>query len=203
MSKRGGIFGLFKKDEPEFSEEEKAQRDYALQKEKEDGYTDSSESEEEPGQPVSEEIVEFCQSKLDELLNQSKLFGQAEVIRAENETISLDIINPEDPGRVIGKDGSTLNAFQTLLRAFVYNKFNTPLRIFVDSGEYKKKKIGSLQEKAKRIAKKVKQTGKAYDLEPMNAQERRSIHILFENDTTISTFSAGEGRERHVIISKK
>ena len=34
MSKRGGLFGLFKKDEPEFSEEEKAQRDYALQKKK-------------------------------------------------------------------------------------------------------------------------------------------------------------------------
>ena len=111
-----------------------------LFKRKRRGFTDSSENEEAAGQPVSEEIVEFCQSKLDELLNQSKLFGQTIVVRAENETISLDIINPEDPGRVIGKDGSTLNAFQTLLRAFVYNKFNTPLRIFVDSGEYKKKK---------------------------------------------------------------
>ena len=36
MSKKGGLFGFFKKDEPEFSEEEKFQRDYALQKEKEE-----------------------------------------------------------------------------------------------------------------------------------------------------------------------
>ena len=41
----------------------------------------------------------------------------------------------------------------------------------------------------------MKQTGKAYDLEPMNAQERRSIHLLFENDGSIDTFSAGEGEK--------
>ena len=142
MSKKGGLFGLFRKDEPEFTEEEKHQRDYALQKEKESNTSDTSTEvkEKNPGVPIDEEIVTFCQTKLDEILNQSQLFGQAEVIRAEDDVISLDIINSEDPGRVIGKDGATLNAFQTLLRAFVYNKFDTPIRIYVDSGNYKKKK---------------------------------------------------------------
>jgi predicted RNA-binding protein Jag len=37
----------------------------------------------------------------------------------------------------------------------------------------------------------------------MNAVDRRTIHVLFENHNDIITQSEGEGDERHIVLMKR
>ena len=54
---------------------------------------------------------------------------------------------------------------------------------------------------AERAAEKVVKTGANFNLEPMNAAERRIIHSTLQNYPGVTTFSEGEEPERHVVIA--
>ena len=152
-----GFFGFFRgNSKTTFTEEEQQQRAYALEKEKEEKKSGSKaakqkvsapkvtvveQEEREPGPGVSEELASFCLSKLKELLTAANLEGDVTISRNSDNTLILDISDSDDLGRTIGKSGATLDAFQTLVRAFAYRKFETPFRLSIDAGDYKKKKI--------------------------------------------------------------
>ena len=54
-----------------------------------------------------------------------------------------------------------------------------------------------------KTAARVKKTGKAFKLEPMNPYERRIIHSALQEDTDVDTFSEGEEPFRRVVIELK
>ena len=210
MSK--GFFSFFKNPKDTLSEEDKQQRSYAMEKEKEassapavdPNYTsvvDSAPVDEQP--PVSDEMVTFCIEKLNELLSLSELGGVATVHRNSNNTLILDIVDSADLGRTIGKSGATLDALQVLVRTFTYRQFNTPFRLSIDAGEYKKKKEVSFNEKVRDAEQRVLSHNQSVELDPMNAFDRRNVHVMFENHPDIMTASVGSGPSRRVLLEPR
>ena len=53
------------------------------------------------------------------------------------------------------------------------------------------------------MAEKVKRTGKPATIDPMNAHDRRIVHIALKDDSGVRTQSVGEGYYRKLIIFPK
>lgn len=105
---------------------------------------------------------------------------------------------------LIGKRGQTLEAIQYIIERIV-NKDRKEDRvgIRVDVEGYLEKRRISLQRLAVKMAEKVKRTGKAATIEPMNAYDRRTVHIALKNESMVRTQSKGEGFLRKLVIFPK
>ena len=93
----------------------------------------------------------------------------------EENTMNVDL-SGEDMGVLIGKRGQTLDSLQ-YLASLVANKGEEEyVRVKVDTENYRQRRKDTLENLAKNIASKVRRTGRAVVLEPMNPYERRVIH---------------------------
>ncbi len=104
---------------------------------------------------------------------------------------------------LIGKDGKTLNAMQTLVRQSVKNNTGMNIKINLDVSNYKLKKMKNIERLVRQIAKEVKDTKLNVSLEPMNSYERRLVHTIISEYPELETESTGEGKDRHVTIKYK
>ncbi|MGB5284685.1 MAG: KH domain-containing protein [Polyangiales bacterium] len=146
------------------------------------------------GDGKAEEAAEI----LEELINLMDLDVRVD-IRSDAERIELDVTG-EDSGRVIGKKGATLDALQFLINKMV-NRFPEARRhVIVDSGDYRERHDDGLVSMAKRQADRAVNEGKVVTLQPMNARDRRVVHMSLAKFEGVSTMSQGEGMRRRIQI---
>ncbi|MBT5954502.1 KH domain-containing protein [bacterium] len=195
-----GIFGFFKSFQQPFSKEDDEQRNYALGKEKESDAPKSPAFE--ANSQISEEVFDFCQDKLSEILDLAGFKGTVKFLKCDGDKLYLGIENVDDIGRIIGKDGATLDAFQILLKRMVYRKFQQSVRIYVEAGDYRRRRKDQMKSQIMKQAKNVIEKGDTVELKPMRAADRKLVHMMFEGDDKISTFSTGEGRDRRVVLQR-
>ena len=101
---------------------------------------------------------------------------------------------------LIGKDGRTIAAIQTLLRKSLENALHYPIKVNVDVANYKEKNLKRKAYEIKKIAYEVQKTKVDVALEPMNSYERREIHNMVDQIPNVTTESIGEGKDRHIVI---
>lgn len=101
---------------------------------------------------------------------------------------------------LIGKEGKTLNAIQTILRQAIKQEASISLKVNVDVGNYKLKKMRNIEREVKIIAKEVLSSKLEVKLDPMNSYERRLVHNIINEYPNLDTESFGEGKDRHVVI---
>ena len=113
-------------------------------------------------------------------------------------------VEGQDVGNIIGKRGATLNAVQYLTN-IIANRFEgTPkLKVDIDVSGYRKSRTKSLEELSEKLADKVLKSQQGIEIEPMNSQERKIIHITLKERNDVFTYSAGEEPNRKVIITCK
>ena len=146
-------------------------------------------------------VAEFIKDNLKELLENMNIEAQFET-NVRNSQINIKMYSDKN-NILIGKNGQTLMAIQTILRQQVYNKINVYPHILLDVENYKEKKLSNLERNAKRIAKEVLRTKIEVKLDDMNSYERRIIHNALSNFKNISTTSEGEEPNRHIVIRYK
>lgn len=61
----------------------------------------------------------------------------------------------------------------------------------------------ALTEEARQLAAEVRASGHAIQMEPLNAYDRRIVHLALQDLTDVRTFSVGEGLDRRVTIAPK
>lgn len=120
----------------------------------------------------------------------------------EEKTMNIDL-SGEDMGVLIGKRGQTLDSLQYLVSLVVNKGEEDYIRVKVDTENYRQRRKDTLENLAKNIAFKVKRTGKAVVLEPMNPYERRVIHSALQGDRYVETHSEGEEPYRKVVVTLK
>lgn len=120
----------------------------------------------------------------------------------ENKTMNIDL-SGDDMGVLIGKRGQTLDSLQYLISLVVNKEEEEYIRVKVDTENYRQRRKDTLENLAKNIAFKVKRTGKAVTLEPMNPYERRVIHSALQNDRYVETHSEGDEPFRRVVVTLK
>jgi spoIIIJ-associated protein len=118
----------------------------------------------------------------------------------ETVTLHVEGADEEAMGLLIGRRGETLRSLQFLLNLLVSRKTQKWPQVVVDVGNYRQRRQESLEGLARRMAERVRQTGRPITLEPMAAYERRIVHLALRDDKTIYTESTGEGEHRKITI---
>ncbi|WP_194192611.1 RNA-binding cell elongation regulator Jag/EloR [Clostridium chrysemydis] len=124
-------------------------------------------------------------------------------IKEENNIININLSGPK-MGLIIGYRGETLDSLQYLISLVANKHHEGPYKkVILDTENYRAKREETLKRVATKFARRVKKTGKAYKLEPMNPYERRIIHSALQDDKYITTYSEGEDSSRRVVIALK
>lgn len=105
---------------------------------------------------------------------------------------------------IIGKDGDRLDDFQYLVNRIVRRHLPKAERIKVDCGHFRSIQEDHLNDEVKGIADRVKSTGKAFQMRPLNAYYRRLVYNVLADDPQIISHSPqGDDRLKRITISAK
>jgi spoIIIJ-associated protein len=156
------------------------------------------------------EVQEIARTILEDLLERMDIHAYVTPVVTRvpgqkgdvEETITLHVegADEEAMGLLIGRRGDTLRSLQFLLNLLVSRRVQKWPQLVVDVGNYRQRRQESLEGLARRMAERVRQTGRPIMLEPMAAYERRIVHLALREDKTIYTESTGEGENRKIVI---
>jgi spoIIIJ-associated protein len=122
--------------------------------------------------------------------------------RAQGDTHLLTV-DGEDLGILIGRHGQTLKHLEFLTNIVSSKGVGNISRIFVDVAGYRKRKEKMLEDLARSAARKVERTGRSTTLRPMDARDRRIIHLTLQKNGKVTTHSEGDEPFRRVVISPR
>ncbi|MBW2230385.1 MAG: hypothetical protein JRG92_19180 [Deltaproteobacteria bacterium] len=101
---------------------------------------------------------------------------------------------------LVSGDGRGIDALQLLANQVSRRVSEDGPRVVVDVEGAAENREDSLGKLAGRAAGRALDTGRAVALDPMNAHDRRIIHVELRDQDKIATMSIGEGRYRQVLV---
>jgi len=149
--------------------------------------------------------IEVVKKIILELLENCGITGSVEFEESITKGLVFNISSP-DSFMIIGRQGSTLHAFQVLAQSLAVKRLKSqePFWFTLDVDDYKRKREWFLKETAKAASERCKITGRALSLEPMPSYERRLIHAyLQEHCPDVESSSIGNDPYRKVVIRLK
>jgi spoIIIJ-associated protein len=130
-----------------------------------------------------------------------KLMGLEATLQIEQEKETIHIkIEGDTSGLLIGRRGQNLDALQYLITRIMNRKGPDKTKVILDSGDYRSRRKSYLEEVALKMAAKAKKTGKPVVISPLNAHDRRIVHLTLEKDKSLKTISRGEGQLKKMVI---
>lgn len=146
--------------------------------------------------------VEFYKRKgrlvLSELLEKAGFEDFSIETKSRNPEIIFNIISP-DSKLLIGKNAQMLDSMQFILNRMV-SREDTEWTFIVDVEDYRERVVETLKEKAVKLAKTVRRTGKPIKMAPMVTMVRKEIHMALKQIQGISTVSKGDGHLKEILI---
>jgi predicted RNA-binding protein Jag len=97
-------------------------------------------------------------------------------------------------------DSRATEAIQLLANQAAGRLSDEPKRIVVDAEGDRERREAFLSRMAERAARRAKDTGRSVALDPMNARDRRGIHMALRDVENVATMSVGEGLYRQVVV---
>jgi spoIIIJ-associated protein len=112
-------------------------------------------------------------------------------------------ITGQDLSILIGRQAETLQALQFVTSLIINKKAGRSVPISVDVEGYRSRRRRQLLQMAHRMAEQAIRTGRRQILEPMPAEDRRTIHMELRSHPAVFTESIGDEPRRKVTIVPK
>jgi spoIIIJ-associated protein len=135
----------------------------------------------------------------------------AEIIRGFNLELRADVKESQsnclvsfhgtDATLLRSENGELLDAFEHLLNQILAR--DSESKIVCDAENFRADREAELRAMAKHAAQQVLKSGLPFVFAPMNARERRIIHLALVDNTDVLTQSTGDGSQRRVRVIKK
>jgi spoIIIJ-associated protein len=157
-----------------------------------------------PARPLDEltdeerATLQEAKTVLEELLRLMGLPATVEVAMG-TETSKLNV-RGDDLGVLIGRRGEKLASLQHIVNLMASRKEGQHHRIAIDVENYRGRREDQLRDVAERAAKRVGQTGRIIQLEPMPAIERRIVHMALLENPKVRTQSVGVEPNRRIVV---
>ena len=151
----------------------------------------------------SPDIVTVSREVINNLISNMGVNVICNLRQSDSEDIGGPVfeIEGDDSGLLIGRKGETLRSLQFLVRYLVSKKTGQRANLSLDVEGYDERRRQSLSNLANRVSQRVVKTGRSIELEPMNARERRVVHMALSDRDDVFTESSGIGEDRRVVIS--
>lgn len=145
--------------------------------------------------------VEVAVEVVNDLLRFLTVSGRVEGF-VEERDILLNI-ESDQGGLLIGHHGETIEALQYLVSRMVNRTVAAEerIRVVIDTEGYRQRQIERLERLARKAAQQVRLSGEAVTLAPMNARDRRIVHLALQGDCFVETVSIGDRDNRRIMIS--
>lgn len=127
-----------------------------------------------------------------------------EVIMEEDESEVRLEISGDQAGLLIGKHGNTLQALQLLVGKMLgLDRTEGGKRLILDAENYRARRKESLEDLAHKLADRARKERRPAGGGPMNAMERRIVHMALLDHPHVTTKSVGQGQDRKVVVYPK
>jgi spoIIIJ-associated protein len=131
---------------------------------------------------------------------------QALGLRASVDVVETDeeiaaTVNGEDLGLLIGKHGATIDALQHLAVRVAFRGMAERKSVTIDAAGYRERREAALQRAADQAVEDALSYGRAVELEPMSAAERRIVHTYLRDRTEVQTHSEGDEPDRRLVVT--
>ena len=154
--------------------------------------------------------IESVQAKLEPFLHQLLRAARFDVkfrielgIQSEAETgapaILLNFSGP-DSDLLLQRGGELLAALEYISTKFLRLSTEERAQLSFDCGDYKSLRVEELRLTAATAAERVERTGQPFALNPMDARDRRIVHLALHDHPAVRTESQGGGPFRKVVI---
>ena len=180
------------------------QDEQALAEQAEEQTIDQIEDEDAPKQALTDEeldlVADTAIAALKDILKYFNV-GQVTIDEYEGDECELLLdITGDDLAVLIGRHGRTLDALQVMFSLLVSRKLGFRYPVVVDVEGYKSRRQDKVASMAQSAAERAIRTHKSVSLPPINAYERRLVHIALRGNDAVDTHSEGSDPDRHVVI---
>ncbi len=134
-----------------------------------------------------------------ELIDKSSLDLRSETEKVDESTIRVSFQGFDLP-LLLGHNAEVLDAFQYIARRAFAEAVAGGLQVDFDAGGYRTQRQQELELMAQKAADRVRSSRVAFVFDPMNAQDRRIIHLVLMEEQGVRTESEGDGQMRRVKI---
>ncbi len=143
--------------------------------------------------------------KAEELLNSifERTGFDVRASASENELGCVLSIEGADSALLLNLGGELLDALQQILNQAYGRNLPKGQRIICDADNYRAARESELRAMAEHAARQVRATSAAFVFGPMEASERRVIHLSLANEEDLVTESIGEGNSRRLRVAPK
>ncbi len=148
---------------------------------------------------LNEKITAELKDYLDTVVKQLGITASS-TVTVHHREVAIEF-ETEQEGLLIGKHGRTINALQTLAQVFLLHKEIAHTNVQLDVGNYRARRVETLQRLAESTAREVVATGDPVFLDPMPAFERKVIHAALADNHFVTTFSEGHEPHRYVVVA--
>ena len=133
-----------------------------------------------------------------------KLQVPATIEVSRQDSIFFIDIDSEDSSLLIGKHGVNLESLQFILAVRLKTLTGSDdFEIYVDVGNWRRKKEEKLRQMALDAAQRVESENEPQAIYNLTNSERRVVHVALADHPAVETISEGEGENRHIIVKPR
>jgi spoIIIJ-associated protein len=149
-----------------------------------------------------EESIAYAKKYIEDILS---FFGLNTDARAgaDEDVIEVSIPSTHLNAFLIGQHGETLRNLQHLVSMTLRGKEAELVRVNIDVADYKRQRNDRLIGQVEGWVKQARERSDPMHLVPMSPAERRVVHQAASDYGDVETHSEGEGRDRHIVLTKK
>ena len=97
---------------------------------------------------VTDEIETFAVEKCEEMLGLAGFSGKVRCKKKMGYTLYIEVFDAgDDLGRIIGRNGTALQAIQMLIKFFIIRQFEVSIKVVLDAGDYTSRYQSQLKKK--------------------------------------------------------
>jgi spoIIIJ-associated protein len=138
---------------------------------------------------------------LNSIFETSKLDLRASAVESDDGCVlNLD---GEDDSLLRSEGGELLHALEHIVNQARGRSLPHGKRFICDVGDFRATREAELRAMAQLAAERVRSSRVPFTFAPMDASERRSIHLALANEEDLHTESVGEGNARRLKVSLK
>lgn len=150
------------------------------------------------------DLDQVISATTEDLMKRCGFFCRANVSEGEDGYRNVRIVTDAGSADAMaGRRNSMISSVQHLVDRIVSNASGDHVKVDVDINNYRQRRDGKLARLASDAMSRVRETGEPDHLPPMNARERRVVHMEVAEVDGLSTITEGEGPDRHVVIVKE
>src|SRR5947208_1155274 len=147
------------------------------------------------------ETYQQAESFLNELFTSADLNIRATAAKTDD-GCAVDF-DGTDASLLRNEGGELLDAVEHLVNQIYGRQLTQHERIVCDVHSFRAMSVTELQAMAQHAAERVRSTGAPFTFGPMEASERRVIHLALAQESDLHTESVGEGNARRLKVSLK